>query len=125
MNIQYIVNQTPEFDIENPYFQQALDEYTVIRNKFGEDGVQSFIDDICSIKACGCVDGESMLKCIHQFSNKRERKAAFNVYHNWKNNKKYTHKIANEDGDLEERECTQYIYHFERVYNRPKLEKGL
>lgn len=55
----------PIYDEENPYFQQAWQEYQIIRDKFGEDGVESFIEDICSIRACGSVDAERMLKCIH------------------------------------------------------------
>lgn len=56
---------TPEYDEDNRYFKQALAEYTIIQEKFGEDGVCSFIDDICSIRACGSVDAERMLNKIH------------------------------------------------------------
>jgi len=42
-----------------------LNEYELIKNKFGEEGVESFVEDICSIKACGMVDAKRMLKCIH------------------------------------------------------------
>lgn len=70
INSLYILNLEPVYDEENPYFQQARAEYTIIRDKFGEEGVESFIEDICSIKACGSVDAERMLRCIHQYSNK-------------------------------------------------------
>jgi len=46
----------------------------IIRDKYDEDGVESFIDAICCMKACGSVDAERMLKCIHQYSTKQERK---------------------------------------------------
>ena len=49
-------------------------EYQTIQEKFDGEGAMSFINDICSIKACGSVDAEAMLKCIHRFSNKYERK---------------------------------------------------
>lgn len=49
-------------------------EYTIIKEKYGEEGVESFIDEVCCIKACGCVDAERMLNCIHQYSSKHERK---------------------------------------------------
>lgn len=49
-------------------------EYQTIQERFDGEGAMSFIDDICSIKACGSVDAEAMLKCIHRFSNKYERK---------------------------------------------------
>lgn len=74
INSAYIVDLEPVYDEENEYFQQAKAEYIIIRDKFGEDGVESFIDDICNIRACGSVDAERMLQCIHQFSSKRDRK---------------------------------------------------
>ena len=55
-----------------------------------------------------------MLRSIHQFSNKWERNQAFSTYYTWKNNKKYTHSTINEDGKLEEHECSMYTYHVER-----------
>lgn len=86
MNSAFILNLSPVYDEENPYYQQALAEYVIIKDKFGEEGINSFVDDICSIKACGCVDAERMLKCIHQFSNKFERKNAIKAYREWKDN---------------------------------------
>lgn len=74
INSAFILDLEPLYDEENAYFQQAKAEYTIIRDKFGEEGVESFIDDICSIKACGSVNAEQMLQCIHQYSNKRDRK---------------------------------------------------
>ena len=71
INSAFILNLEPVYDENNEYFKQSYAEYTIIRDKFGDDGVESFIDDICSIKACGSVDAERMLKCIHQFSNKK------------------------------------------------------
>ena len=51
-----------------------MTEYNIIKDKYGEDGIESFIDDICSIRACGCVDATRMLNCIHQYSSKHEKK---------------------------------------------------
>jgi hypothetical protein len=73
----------------------------------------SFIDDICCLKACGSVDAEQMLKCIHQYSTKYERKMAFSAYKNWKKEQVYTHIIINENGDPQETECTRYVKHAE------------
>ena len=40
--------------------------YDVLYSKeYGDEGLETFIDDICCIRACGCVDAERMLKCIH------------------------------------------------------------
>lgn len=74
MNSAFILNLEPNYDENDHYFQQALAEYTIIRNKFGDDGVSTFIDDICCIKSCGMVDANRMLKCIHQYSSKQEKK---------------------------------------------------
>ncbi len=125
INSLYILDLEPLYDTDNEYYKQALTEYEAIKNKFGENGVESFIDDICCIKACGSVNAEQMLKCIHQYSNKKERANAFGVYYNWKNNQVYTHTIINEDGKPVERQCTKYVYHIERMLERPFVAKGI
>lgn len=125
MNSAFILDLEPVYDEKNPYFQQAKAEYEIIRDKFGDDGVESFIDDICTIKSCGCVDGNRMLQCIHQFSSKKQRKDAYNTYYTWRDNQQYTHIITNEDGKPEERQCTKYTYHFERMLGKSKLAKNV
>lgn len=125
MNSLFILNLQPVYDEEDPYYKQSMAEYTIIRDKFGDEGIESFIDDICSIRACGTVDAERMLKCIHQFSNKHERKQAFAAYYNWKNNQTYTHTTINEDGKRIETPCTKYAYHVERMLGRPYMAKGI
>ena len=125
INSAFILDLQPEYDEQNCYFRQALVEYELIKNKYGEEGVESFIDDICSIRACGCVDAERMLKCIHQYSNKKERKEAFSIYYNWKNNQVYTHITINEDGDPQEKECSKYVYHAERMLGKPGLVRSI
>lgn len=74
VNSLFIIDLQPVYDEENKYIQQAMQEYQLIRNKFGEEGVESFIDDVCCIKACGMVDAERMLRCIHQYSTKNNEK---------------------------------------------------
>lgn len=37
----------------------------MIKNKFGEEGVDSFIEDLCAIRACGTVDAKRMLAYIN------------------------------------------------------------
>ena len=114
INSCYILDLEPIFDENNTYFQQAKCEYTVLKDKFGDDGVLTFIENLANLSSCGAVTGEQMLKYIHHFSNKVERKQAFKIYHNWKKNKKYIHTTINEDGELEEHECSMYTYHVER-----------
>ena len=125
INSVCILNMEPVYDPDNPYFQQALAEYTIIRDKYGDEGLETFIDDICCIRACGCVDAERMLKCIHQYSTKRERKEAFNLYNNWKKDQIYSHITINENGDPQRTECTKYVYHAERMLGKPGLARSI
>lgn len=124
INSLYIIDLQPVYDKNNQYIQQAIEEYEMIKNKFGEEGIESFIEDICSIRACGVVDAKRMLNCIHQYSSKKQRKEAFRVYYEWKNNLKYTHETINEKGDIVDTECTKYVYHHERALKQSGLLKS-
>lgn len=112
MNAAYIVDLQPFYDEENPFFQQAYMEYKAIKDKFGEDAVVSFVDDICKLKALGSIDGHQMLHCIHQFSSKSERKSAIRRFDRWRSNQKYSQLTINEDGTTEEQQCSRYIAHY-------------
>ena len=59
VNSAYIVNLEPEFDQENQYIIQAVQEFQAIQDKYDDEAAMSFIDDICSIKACGSVDADA------------------------------------------------------------------
>ena len=124
INSAFILDLEPIYDENNPYFQQAKAEYEIIRDKFGDEGVKSFVDDICSIKDCGSVNAEQMLKCIHQFSSKKDRKYAFSTYYTWKNSQTYTRITINENGESKETPCTRYIYHLERMLDRRRISKS-
>ena len=121
MNSAFILDLEPDYDIQNKYLQQAQIEYEIIKDKYGDEGIDSFIDDVCCIKACGCVDANRMLQRIHQYSNKKQRKQAFQTYYNWRDNQSYTHTTINEDGDIEEKPCTKYVYHVERMLGRSRM----
>lgn len=123
INSLFILNLEPIYDENNEYFIQSKTEYEIIRDKFGDEGVESFIDDICCIKACGTVDAKLMLKRIHQYSNKIERKQAMRAYENWKNSQKYTHFTINEKGEAIELECSSYVYHVERMLGKSGILK--
>ena len=43
------------------------------KDKFLEEGVESIIGHLCNLDALGCINAEQMLKCIHQYSSRRER----------------------------------------------------
>lgn len=113
MNICFIADTEPFYDEENQYFQQSLQEYLIIKNKFGDTGIESFIDNICNLKACGCVSGERMLKCIHQYSSKKRQEKAFSTYDNWKKNLSYKRIIKDEEGKPIIANCSKEIAHIE------------
>ena len=128
INSAYIVDLEPEYDQENQYIIQAVQEFQAIQDKYDDEAAMSFIDDICSIKACGSVNAEQMLKCIHQYSTKYERRQAFNQYNNWLKQQRYTHITFNEHGDPQDTECTKYVKHAETnlakrgILKRPRLD---
>lgn len=118
INSCFILDLEPIYDTHNVFFIQSKTEYEIIKNKFGDDGIASFIDDICCIKACGSVDAERMLKRIHQYSSKYDRKQAIEKYNSWKKSQIYTHNTINADGKPIETPCTSYTYHVERMLGR-------
>lgn len=111
INIQYICNQTPNFNPENKYFLQALQTYRLITEKYDEEALVSFIDDLCNVGVKGSVSAIDMLKYMHHYSDKHTRKAAFKKYYQYENNKNYTIEIVTEDGEKERIECTKYVAH--------------
>lgn len=71
INSAFIAKVEPIYDVENEYFKQSYEEYQLIKDKFGEDGVLDFISNIGELQASGMCDGERLLKYIHQYSDKR------------------------------------------------------
>ena len=120
----FIIGGEPVYDPENPYFKQAEEEFFTLKDKFGESMALSFIDNIAYLKASGCVDAGRMLQCIHQFSSKQMRNAAFSKYIAWKKSLKYTHILQDEDGKDIEAECTKYVFHHERLLEKRGLLKN-
>lgn len=73
INSACIVDLQPTYDVENKYFIQAKEDYNRLKDKFLEEGVSNFVGHICNLSAMGCINAEQMLKCIHQYSSRRER----------------------------------------------------
>ena len=125
INSAYILDMEPIYDSNNQYLLQAYNEYNLIKQQYSEDAVMSFIDDICFIRACGMVDAERMLQCIHMFSTKTERKQAFKEYRQWKENNIQTHQINDENGNPLDVECTTYFKHAEIALERRGIPKSI
>ena len=109
MHISFIVNQLPQFDKEDQYFQQSLNEYRMLTDKYGNDGAMSFINNLCNLGVAGSVNGLQMLKYIHRYTDKYNKYKAFKEYGQYIKNQKYTFQSRNDDGELETRTCTKYI----------------
>lgn len=121
VNISYIAGAKPCFDPESKYIEKATEEYNMLRDKFGDDGVLSFIDNIATIGVSGMVDGERMLRCAHQYDEKHERKAALNAYREWQKDQTYLLNINDDDGNPHRQKCTKYIYHDEAMRNEHSI----
>lgn len=111
MNICFIAGVEPQFDWDNTYLQKSLSEYTILRDKFGDDGVMSFINNICNLGVAGSVNAIQMLKYIHYYSNREQRNAAFKKYKEYKKNYIYKMKSKDEDDKDIEIECSKYVAH--------------
>lgn len=109
MHISFIVNQLPQFDKEDQYFQQSLNEYRMLTDKYGNDGAMSFINNLCNLGVAGSVNGLQMLKYIHRYTDNYNKYKAFKEYKQYIKDQKYTFQSKNDDGELETRPCTKYI----------------
>lgn len=124
VNIAFIVDSEPVYDTTNRWFKQAERDYMQIRDKFDEDGVTSFIEDICNIAACGVVGWKRMLQYVHQFSSKKERTQAFDTCEEYLKNLKHKHEVKNDDGNLQTETCSKYVYHAETSGKRQQIQSS-
>lgn len=51
---------------------------------------------------------------MHQYSTKQEKAQAFNKCINYLKSIKYKHQEINDDGELESKSCTRYVFNAER-----------
>lgn len=125
INAAYIAGNEPIFDINSPYYIQAKCEYLVLRDKFGEDGVLSYINNIANLGVAGCVDAIRMLKCVLYYEDRETRREAYKTYYTWRDNQTYTHIIKDDNGDDHEQKCSKYIDHYERMLKKQEVLKSL
>lgn len=85
----------------------------------------SFVNDIGMLQAGGMCDGERLLKYIHQYSDRKERKNAIKTYNDYLDNITYKTTSIDEDGNPQEIECTKYVAHVERLRRGSRMEKGV
>lgn len=113
INCACMSNYQPFFDRENEYFKQAQQEFQLIKQKYGKEGVMAFLGDIANLKYAGCVDAEYMLRYIHYYNGRFERNCAIKKYTKWINSQSYSHLQTNEKGELERVPCNRYVAHSE------------
>ena len=127
INAACVVDNKPFYDENNKYIKRSIEEYINIRNKFGNDGVLSFVNNICNISACGCVSGKDMLRCIFRYGMKKEKHDAIEKYEKYMKNLKYSHKVKNEEGGSKRVYCSKYVAHLEqsnKIDTEPCLHEG-
>ena len=124
INSAFIVGNKPIYDENNEYFKKSKEEYLMLRGKFGDGGVMSFVNSICSLSACGTVSANNMLNYIHRYSSPRDRQFALNKYNKFIKSTKYKHTIKDDEGKPVEAECSKYVAHDEFTKNpaaKPEL----
>ena len=50
INASFVVNLHPFYDKSNQFYIKAYEEYNQLKNKFGDSGVMSFIENISELK---------------------------------------------------------------------------
>ena len=118
VNIAYIVDQEPVYDVDNQWFQKSLREYSMLKHKFGEEGAISFAKNICNLGIAGSVNATQMMKYIHRYDEKEERNKAFRLFKQNRSKQRYTHLTRNDDGEIVEEECSKYVAHAEQNCTR-------
>lgn len=110
INAAYVVGLEPVYDVENKYYVQSYGELKQIYDKFNFEALSEFIQNLCNIKAIGVVGGDTILKCILLYEDKKVKKKALAVYFDYINNIEYDQEVV-EDGEVHIEKCSKYVYH--------------
>ena len=124
INSCYIAKVEPFYDIQNEYLQQAITEYNLIKNSFGEDGIYSYIGEIACIRACGALNAERILQHLYRFAKGKKLQKAIQRYNIWKNNLSYKHVIKNDEGESVIAKCGKELAHVEKALGM-RIESSL
>lgn len=124
MNACYIADVEPTYDENNEYYLQSKNEYEELVDKFGSEGVKSFINNICNLSACGTVDANRMFSYIYQFCPRYQYYDAVSTYNKWKKSLTFKHIVKNDDGDPQLAKCAKDYAHVEKSLGR-RVESSL
>lgn len=111
INAAFVVNLSPVYDIENKYYTQSYKEMKAILDKVGYEGLTTFVQDLCNLKALGVVGGDTMLKCILMYDDKKVRRKALATYWEYMKSICYDQQVVNDLGDIVIQKCSKYVYH--------------
>lgn len=111
INSSYLANVEPFYHEDNAYYKQSYTETSDLKSAFGEDGMESFLDEICNLKVSGKVNAYDMLKCIHRYSTRGDRNKAIKKYNTWYNNLKYYTETKDDDCKTILKECSKHVAH--------------
>lgn len=120
VHVSYLLGNIPEYNMDNKYYLQSIRSINNITDKFGYDGIQSFIYNLCSVGSMGCINGEQILKCVLYYEDRKVIKKALDTYKNHTKCLKYFQSIKNEDGNDTIEECSKYVFHANRIKNKSK-----
>ena len=109
INCAYIVGGKPFYDEQNQYYIQSCKECEDILNYAGEDGLNSFLTNMCNLQSLGCITAKQMLQCINQFKYKKDVKQSNKIYEDWYNNRVYYHTVKDDDGEQHREKCSEYV----------------
>lgn len=113
INATYLSDCAPFYDKTDKYYIESAEQCRQILDKFGLEGLLSFVRDICNLNALGVVNAKQMLACIHYYEGKHESRRALKQYENWLDKQYYTHLEDNGKGEMHRVECTRYVAHAE------------
>lgn len=114
INAAFMVDLTPVYDTTNKYYVQSYNELKIIFDKIGYNGLSEFVQDLCNLKTLGVVGGDTMLKCILMYDDKKTRKRALTKYRDYMKSICYDQQVVNDLGDVITQKCSKYVYHVEQ-----------
>lgn len=120
VHISYLLGNIPEYDMNNKFYIESEQDINRIIEKFGHEGVQSFIYNLCSVGSMGSINGEQILKCVLYYEDGKVIKKALDTYKNHVKCLKYYQSIKNEDGEDSVEECSKYVFHANKLKIKSK-----
>lgn len=124
LNSAFICDLSPFYASDDKFYLQAKKELSELKKQVGQEGVDSFLKNLCNIYSSGVINGLQMLNCILYYEDKKVKKLARKTYQEHLDNIKYTITYE-EDGEERTVECTKYIAHQAQQNERILRQQGV